>query len=344
MQKDFWSNSTVAVLGAGSWGTVLAHLASKNVREVRLWARDEMLVREINATRVNARYHPELTLGEKVRAYSQWEKVFPSVNAGNGPDLVVWGLPSRVCREQAKILARHLRGDEIIIHATKGVEEGSLKRISEVLLEELPTPRVGVISGPNLSREMAKGEPAATVIASRFDEVIDAGQKVFSSPGLRVYGLKDIIGVEWAGTLKNILAISAGALDALGLGWNSRAMLITRGLAEMVRFGKAMGAEQDTFLGLAGIGDLLATASSPLSRNYRVGYRMAKGEKLPAILADLGSTAEGVRTTEIIYAFAKERGISMPIMEAVWRVLSGAVNVQDGLHELMVRPLEPGVA
>ncbi len=332
-EKDFWRKANIAVLGGGSWGTVLAYLASHNCSSVRLWVRSEERARTINATRANPAYVQELTLNERVKAYSDLERVFEGE-----VQMVIWALPSAVCREQAKVVAPYFRGDEIVIHATKGVEEGSLKRISQILREELPCRRVGVVSGPNLASEVARNEPAATVVASVFNEVVSAGQAVFSTERFRVYSANDEIGVEWAGTLKNILAIAAGALDAMELGWNARAMLITRGLAEMVRFGTAMGAETSTFLGLAGMGDLLATCSSVLSRNYRVGARLAKGEKLEEILRDLGSTAEGVRTTQSVCEFAQKRRISMPITEGVYHLLKGGISVRDVMHGLMTRP------
>jgi len=325
-QKDFWRNSRVAVIGSGNWGTALSNLLAANCLEVRLWGRSEELARAINATRTNEAHMPGLRLHERVHAFSSEERTFEG-----GVQAVIWALPSGATRQRAKEIAPLLRGDEIVLHATKGIEEGSLKRMSEILLEELPCRRVGVISGPNLAHEVAHGEPAGTVVASRFDEVIEAGRVLLSSDRFRIYGGKDVVGVEWAGALKNILAIASGALDALKLGWNTRAFLITRGLAEMVRFGVAMGAKESTFLGLAGVGDLLATCSSNLSRNYRVGFRLAQGEPLERILTELGSTAEGVRTAQAVWEFASKHHISMPITESVHRLLDGRVLAQDGL-------------
>lgn len=300
-EKDFWRNSKIAVIGGGSFGTALANIVARNSLEVRMWVRNEEHARAINATRVNQQYLPMLDLRPNLTAVSDLDRIFEG-----GVQAVIWALPSKVCRQEAKHLAHYFRGDEVVLHATKGVEEGSLKRISVILQEELPCRRIGVVSGPNLAHEIARGEPAATVVASNFEEVVAAGKSLLGTERFRIYCDDDVIGVEWAGALKNILAIASGALDALQLGWNARALLITRGLAEMVRFGVAMGANQATFLGLAGVGDLLATCSSPLSRNYRVGLRLAKGEKLEAILADLGSTAEGVRTTQSVWAFAQQ--------------------------------------
>jgi glycerol-3-phosphate dehydrogenase (NAD(P)+) len=333
MKKAFWSNSHIAILGGGSFGTVLANLAAKNVAHVSLYVRAEDQARQLNSTRMNPSYVKELVLDSKIRAVSQYEKVFET-----SPELVVFALPSHATREQSKIIARHLKGHELILHATKGIEEQSLKRISEVLREELPLMRIGAISGPNLAGEIAKNEPAATVIASPFREVIEAGEQVFSTDRFRVYTSTDIVGVEWGGTLKNIFAIASGILDSVGFGWNTRALLLSRGLAEIVRFGVAMGAEPETFLGLSGMGDLIATCSSNQSRNFRVGYQLAKGEKLEDVIANLGQVAEGVRTTKIVYEFARERNVEMPITEAVYKILQGQWSVEQGVQHLMTRP------
>jgi glycerol-3-phosphate dehydrogenase (NAD(P)+) len=332
IQKDFWSKSKVAIIGGGSFGTVLAQLVSSNALEVRLWVRTDDQARTINATRTNPHFIKDVVLAPNIKAYSDPAKIFEG-----GVQAVIWALPSSVCREQAKRLAPYFSGDEILLHATKGIEEGTLKRISEVLREEIPCPRIGVISGPNLAVELAHGEPAATVVASNFDEVIEAGKSLLHNERFRVYTDHDMIGVEWAGTLKNILAIASGALDAMKLGWNARALLVTRGLAEIVRFGEALGAKQSTFLGLAGIGDLLATCSSPLSRNYRVGYKLAQGEKLEKVIEELGAVAEGVRTVTSVRDFARKHAISMPITEAVYHLLQNDASVQQILHQLMTR-------
>jgi glycerol-3-phosphate dehydrogenase (NAD(P)+) len=334
-EKAFWSNSKVAVIGSGSFGTVLATLVAKNCREVRLWARSEEQVRAMNSTRMNPTYVTQLQLAPTITAYSDIERVFE----GGGVQAVIWALPSQVCRQEAKNLARFFRGDEILLHSVKGVEEGTLKRISTILREELPCPRIGVISGPNLAEEIARGDPAATVVASNFEEVVEVGRMLLATDNFRVYCGRDVIGVEWAGALKNILAIASGAVEAMKLGWNARGLLITRGLAEMVRFGVAMGAKEETFLGLSGVGDLLATCSSPLSRNYRTGMRLALGEPLDRVLAELGSTAEGVKTTRSVREFARKHGIEMPVTEGVYHLLEGQMPVSDIIHELMTRSL-----
>lgn len=333
MKKAFWSNSKIAVLGGGSFGTVLANLAAKNVGQVTLYVRAEDQARQMNSTRMNPNYVKELVLDEKIRAVSSYDKVFESPL-----DLVVFALPSSATRDQAKLIAKYLKGHELVLHATKGIEEQSLKRISTVLKEELPVSRIGAISGPNLANEIAKNEPAATVVASPFKEVIEAGEQVFSGPRFRVYTSDDLVGVEWGGTLKNIFAIASGILDSVGFGWNTRALLLSRGLAEIVRFGVAMGAKPDTFLGLSGMGDLIATCSSNQSRNFRVGYQLAKGEKLEDVIANLGQVAEGVRTTKIVYEFARSRNVEMPITEVVYQILQGTWTVEQGVAHLMTRP------
>lgn len=334
MKRDFWRNSKVAVIGGGSWGSVLAKVVAQNCGEVRVWMRDVEQARAINSTRSNPDYVSEMTLPQNILAVNDIERVFEN----GGVQAIIWALPSKACREQAKRFAPFLRGDEIILHATKGIEEGTMKRVSVMLREELPCPRIGVISGPNLASEIARDEPAATCIASEYDEVVEAGVAMLTTPGFRVYSADDVIGIEWAGTLKNIYAIASGALDELKFGWNTRSLMITRGLAEMVRFGTAMGGKEGTFLGLAGVGDLFATCSSPLSRNYRVGAMLARGKKIDDALKELGAVAEGVRTTQIISKFAAERGIYMPITQGVNEIVSGKRPVVEVLKSLMQKP------
>ncbi|RYG53581.1 NAD(P)-dependent glycerol-3-phosphate dehydrogenase, partial [bacterium] len=313
MKKDFSSRSIVAIVGGGAWGSVLASLIGRNAHEVRVWVRDEESAREMNAGKSAPRYLTDFRFPETVRIMSDIERVL------NGePNVVIWALPAKAGRERAKEFAKYFNGSELVLHATKGIEEGSMKRVSQILVEELPLRRVGVISGPNLAQEIAREEPAATVIASAFDEVVQVGTDLLKNPFFRVYPASDVAGVEWAGTLKNIYAIASGMLDALNYGQNARSLLLTRGLAEMVRFGVVMGADAGTFLGLAGVGDLMATCSSPLSRNYRVGVSLAQGNSLDQALTELQLTAEGVRTTQIVAEFARERRIPMPIADALY--------------------------
>lgn len=330
MKKDFWSSSRVLILGGGSFGTVLANLIAKNCEQVTLYVRDEDQARAMNSTRTNPHYLQNLELDSKIKAVSDYERAFESHQ-----DLVLFAFPAAVTREQAKRVAPLMKGHEIVLHATKGIEESSLKRISEVLKEELPVLRIGAISGPNLASEIAQNEPAATVVASVFEEVVIAGCQLLQGQRFRTYPAQDIIGVEWGGTLKNIYAIASGILDSLGLGWNTKSFMLSMALSEMVIFGKAMGAKPETFLGLSGMGDLIATCSSNQSRNFRVGYSIAKGESLEEVLRDLGQVAEGVRTAKIVYPFAKERKVEMPIAESVYKILMNEWTVQEGIHYLM---------
>jgi glycerol-3-phosphate dehydrogenase (NAD(P)+) len=333
MKKDFWSDQSVLVLGGGAWGTVLAQLVSTHVRKVTIWMRDEDLVRSVNATRTNEDYASGLTLEKNIKATHELDPAFQEK-----PLVVIWALPSKIIRQKARELSPHFSGRELIFHATKGIELESLKTTSEILLEELPCRRIGVISGPNLADEIKDGKPAATVIASDFLEVIEAGIELFSSPYFRVYGSKDVVGVEWAGALKNILAIASGALDGLQMGWNARAFLYTRGIAEMSRFAEIFGGKRETFMGLSGFGDVIATCSSTCSRNYQVGKLLGEGKSLETILESTGITAEGVRTTRAVAAYARRQGLHMPITFAVDSLLDGKLSAAQALQALLQSP------
>ena len=331
MKKDFWSKSRVVVFGGGNWGTVLANLATRNCAEVIVIVRSEELARSVNSTKTNTEYLPDFKLSDKIKAVSTFDKAFEA-----GPaQAVIWAIPSKPTREQAKLISKYFNGEEILIHATKGVEAGSLKRMSTVLKEEIPCPRIGALSGPNLAHEVARGDPAGTIIASRFEEVIQSGRAIFSSPTFKVFGSSDMIGVEWCGVLKNVLAIAAGCVDSLGLGWNARATLLTGGLAEMVRFGTVLGAETQTFLGLAGLGDMLATCSSPLSRNYRVGQGIGQGKSLKEVVDSLGSVAEGVHTAESVWTYAQARDIHMPITKGVYLLTQGQLSPAEFVKQTL---------
>ncbi len=332
MSKAFWSKSTVAILGGGSFGTVLSNLIAKNCDSVRVYVRAEDQARAMNSTRMNPSVFKDLVLDSKVKAFSDYERLFEvPVN------VVISALPSHATRSAAKTYGKFLQGSELVLHATKGIEEGTLKRMSVVLREELPIGRVGVISGPNLAAEIAKGDPAATVVASAFEEIIEAGERLLSSEKMRVYGSNDVAGIEWAGTLKNIFAIASGMLEAKGYGFNTKAMMLSRGLAEMVRFSVAMGADAKTFIGVAGVGDLIATCSSNQSRNFRVGFHLAQGDTLAEVLEELGQVAEGVRTARTISAYARQNGIAMPITDALAAIVDGKLTVEQGMAQLMVR-------
>ncbi|HMI92005.1 MAG TPA: NAD(P)H-dependent glycerol-3-phosphate dehydrogenase, partial [Polyangiales bacterium] len=267
----------VAVIGSGSWGTTLAKVAGENGRKVLLWARRPELCEEINRTRRNQSYLPDIALPPSLEATPDLERVCASAK------LLVVVVPSHGMREIAYALGNHLDGEHVIVHATKGIERESFKRMSEVLREETCVRKIGVLSGPNLARELALGQPAGTLIASRYAEVFARCQQVFGNGYFRVYASQDVIGAEVGGAFKNVVALAAGVASGLGLGDNSKALLITRGLAEMAKLGMAMGGELVTFAGMAGIGDLIATCSSTLSRNHQVGERLARGETIEQI-------------------------------------------------------------
>ncbi|MBX3466556.1 MAG: NAD(P)-dependent glycerol-3-phosphate dehydrogenase [Planctomycetes bacterium] len=322
----------VAVVGGGSWGTTLAHLAAMaGDEEVVLWMRDAEAVREVNEARTNRRYLGDVTLAPTVRATTELGDAVPDAR------LVIVCVPSSAFREVAGQAGEFVTGDQVLLSATKGLEPRTFVRMSQVLAEETCARKVGAISGPNLAKELIAGQPGATVVASRYREAIVVGAQLLHSRVLRVYGNLDVKGVELAGALKNVIAIATGVAHGLGLGVNVRAMLITRGLAEVQRLGVRLGADALTFSGLAGIGDLLATASSELSRNFRVGLGLAQGRALEAVLDELGEVAEGVNTTRVALELARSVDVPLPIIEGVGRLLFQGATPGSVLDDLMTR-------
>lgn len=321
-----------AVLGGGSWGTTLAHLAAQTGdEEVLLWLRDAEVVREVNERRTNRRYLGDVALARRVRATTSLEE------AVKGTRLVIVAVPSGAFRGVCAQAGEFVTGDQVLLSATKGLEPATFVRMSQVISEETCARKVGAISGPNLAKELIAGQPSATVVASRFKEAIVVGAKLLHSRALRVYGNPDVKGVELAGALKNVIAIGCGVAQGLGFGLNVRSMLITRGLAEVQRLGVKLGAEPLTFSGLAGIGDLLATCSSELSRNFRVGLGLARGKALQAILDELGECAEGVNTTRVALELARSVDVPLPITEGVGRLLFSGATPASVLDDLMTR-------
>ncbi len=299
----------VTILGAGAWGSALASLAIANGHEVRVWSR-----------------RGSQTLAEVIQ----------------GADIVL----SAVSIKGVRVIATELQslpmsGETIFVTATKGLDPQTTCTPSQIWQEAFPTHAVVVLSGPNLSKEIQQELPAASVVASSVMTAAEFVQAVFSSDRFRVYTNSDPLGVELGGTLKNVMAIAAGVCDGLQLGTNAKAALVTRGLTEMVRIGLHWGAKMETFYGLSGLGDLLATCNSPLSRNYQVGYQLAGGKTLAEILAHLEGTAEGVNTTQVLVQRAKQQNIPMPITEQVYRLLQGEITPRQGLLELMLRDKKP---
>ncbi len=321
----------VGVVGGGSWGTTLAHLFAVAGNRVSLCVRRVEQAEELNTSHTNERYLPGHRIHEDVTGVTDLKWI-----AQQCP-VVVIAVPSSGIRQTAFEMGEFLQGDQILISATKGLEEGTFRRMTEVLREETCCKKIGALSGPNLAREIMEGHPAATAIASRYMDVVSRVSELLASSALRVYGNEDVIGAELAGALKNILASAAGVASGLGMGDNAKAFLITRGLAEISRLGVAAGADPLTFVGLTGVGDLMATCASPLSRNHQVGKRLGEGESLDDILGDMVMVAEGVKTTRVAREFADRLGVEMPITEGVYRLLYDGVDPADVVGELMGR-------
>lgn len=322
----------VGVVGAGSWGTTLAKVLGDNGHQTLLWTRREALCNELNEKRTNSAYLPDAELPAAVEGTTDLARV------GRECRLILLVVPSHGLRATARELGAHLTGEHVLVHAVKGIEEGSFKRMSEVLREETCVRKLGVLSGPNLARELAARQPTGTLVASRYDEAFERCHAALNNQYFRVYAGTDVIGAEIGGAFKNIVALAAGVAAGLGLGENTKALLLTRGLSEMARFGAAMGADVLTFGGMAGIGDLIATCSSALSRNHQVGARLAKGESLAAIQADMRMVAEGVKTTRAAHQFATAKGLDLPIVRAVHHLLYEGGDVPTLLSDLMSIP------
>ncbi|WP_201253376.1 NAD(P)H-dependent glycerol-3-phosphate dehydrogenase [Nodularia spumigena] len=301
--------TTIAILGAGAWGIALADLASANGHQVRVWSRRRVA---------------------NLETVIQGAEIILSAIAMKGVSDVV-----------SQVQSFPLSPQTIFVTATKGLDPKTTCTPSQIWQTAFPHHPVVVLSGPNLSKEIQQSLPAATVVASNYTPAAEFVQLVFSSPRFRVYTNPDPLGVELGGTLKNIIAIAAGVCDGLHLGTNAKAALVTRGLTEMVRIGNSWGAKTETFYGLSGLGDLLATCNSPLSRNYQVGYQMTLGQTLPEILANLPGTAEGVNTCQVLVQRAKHHNIAVPITEQVYRLLQGEVTTRQALEELMLRDIKP---
>lgn len=322
----------IAVIGGGAFGTTLASLLAEIGRKVVLWVREEGLARAISRRHVNDLFLPGFRLPRGLRATTDLHGLVPRA------PVVLIVVPSEYFRGVARAVGEVIEGDQVLVHATKGIEVATFQRMSEVLREETCALKVGVLSGPNLSGEIMAGKPAGAVIASRYDEVVATVQALFSGSRLRTYGGRDVTGVEVGGSFKNIIALAAGAVDALGMGDNAKALLLTRGLGEMARFGVALGSDVFTFLGLAGLGDLMATCGSRLSRNYRFGERLAAGETPERIRADMTNVAEGVPTAAAVYRQAVGLGLDLHIVRAVHAVLYEGWTVPEALAWLQSNP------
>ena len=325
------SPAQVAVIGAGSWGTTLSLLVAGAGHQVRLYARNPAHAAAIARDRANARYLPGVSLPPPIAVTSDLAA------ACAGAALVLLVVPSQAMRETATALAP-LVGEAVLLSATKGFERGTLARMSEVIAEAVPAARdrICALSGPNLALEIARGMPAASVVAGPA-AVVARARDLLMSEQFRCYTSDDLVGVEMGGALKNIIAIGAGLGDGLAAGDNAKAAFMTRGIAEIGRLGVAAGANPLTFAGLAGLGDLVATCASPLSRNYRLGAALAGGRRLPEILAELGQVAEGVSATETALALGQRYGVELPITAQMHEILFNGKAPLLALADLMRR-------
>jgi glycerol-3-phosphate dehydrogenase (NAD(P)+) len=305
----------VTVLGGGSWGTTVAALAAANAPTV-LWARDPQVAQEIDEEHRNTRYLDERLLPTALCATADLGEALDRA------DVVVFGVPSHSLREVARDAAEHIRAWVPLLSLIKGLEQSSRLRPTQVITQELPGHPVGLLAGPNLAREVLDGYAAASVVATADADVALALQPLFRSRVFRVYRNEDVLGSEMGGVLKNVIAIASGMADGLGVGDNTRAMVITRGLAEITRLGEAMGADPRTFSGLTGLGDLMATCMSPLSRNRRVGEELARGKSLEQVTAEMNQVAEGVKSARTVMQLAEEYGVTMPIAAEVDAVIN----------------------
>lgn len=327
---------SLSVIGGGAWGTAIAtHLAGKGFA-VTLWAYEPEVVKEINSARINSMYLPGIALDPKVAATAD-------MKAACAADIIFFVVPSHVMEGAVKTMAPLLKPGAIVVSATKGIENKKLRLPSEIFDELLPPEaarRLVCLTGPTFAREVAQGLPAAITAASRAPEAAAAVQEILSDRRMRVYIHGDIIGAELGGAVKNVVAIAAGISDGLKLGLNARAALITRGLAEMARLGRAMGANNETFAGLAGIGDLILTATGDLSRNRMVGMRLGEGESLAAITAGMKAVAEGVLTSRSVHGLSEKKGVEMPVCREVFHVCHEGKEPRAAVLDLMGRSLK----
>jgi glycerol-3-phosphate dehydrogenase (NAD(P)+) len=327
----------VAIIGAGSWGTALSLTLSNLGHAVRLWAYEEEVVESIRARHENELFMPGVRLPESVIPTHDLAEALRSA------EIVFTVMPSHVCRTLYEQMLPHLGPEMIFVSATKGLDTERLMRMSEVFRSVVDTrfsPRLAVLSGPSFAREVARGDPTALVVASEDRAAAQTIQKEFSSRTLRFYTSSDVVGVEFGGAVKNVIAIAAGVVEGLGLGHNPTAALITRGLVEMTRLACACGARRETLAGLAGMGDLVLTCTGHLSRNRTVGVELGRGRKLADIIGPMRMVAEGVKTTAATVALAARHCVEMPITQQVNRILEGQTSPRDAIRDLMERTLK----
>lgn len=323
----------VAVVGAGSWGTTLSAVLAEKLNKVNLWARRQELAEEINELHSNSTYLPGIELPPNIHASSNLAE------ATKGAEIIVLAVPSRYLRGVLEELKPHVSRETFFLSVTKGIEQQTAKRMSEVIMDvlEVDEEKIAVLSGPNHAEEVIRKIPTATVVASKNLKLAEKVQDLFMRSYFRVYTHDDVIGVELGAAVKNVIAIAVGISDGLGYGDNTRATLITRGLAEMMRLGVACGAKPLTFLGLSGIGDLVATATSHHSRNRNFGEEIGKGRKMNEIISKMRMVVEGINSAKSVMELAKIKNVEMPITHEVYRILYEDKKPQDSVSSLMER-------
>lgn len=326
------TKQTIAILGPGSWGTALGQVLNDNGHTVRIWGNVPEQIDEINKEHTNKRYFKDVILDENIKGYKDLTEAL------DGVDAVLFVVPTKVTRLVAKQVAQALKHKVVVMHASKGLEPDSHKRLSEVLEEEIPAElrsEIVVVSGPSHAEETIVRDLTLISAASKDLETASYVQNLFSNHYFRLYTNNDVIGVETAGALKNIIAVGAGALHGLGYGDNAKAAIIARGLTEITRLGVAMGANPLTYSGLSGVGDLIVTGTSVHSRNWRAGDQLGRGEKLEDIEANMGMVIEGISTTKAAYELAQELGVYMPITQAIYSVIYQGTSIHDAIKEIM---------
>lgn len=322
------------VLGGGSWGTALAQLMAAQGFATNIWLRDEPTASDINKKHENSRYLPGFKLAASLKASLNPTEAFEDA------ELCLMAIPCQSARSVLRSLAEHFKPGLPVVCVSKGIELDTLKPMSEVIAEELPQVRYGILSGPSFAAEVVAGMPTAVSIGCAEKTLAEELRAVFSCETFRAYSSRDVIGVEMGGALKNVIAIAAGVSDGLGFGYNARAALITRGLAEISRLGEALGATPSTFMGLSGMGDLVLTCTGDLSRNRQVGLKLAEGKSLEVIRSEMRMVAEGIKTTEAAVALGDKLQVDLPVARSVQALLSGEVSAHDAVKALMNRDLK----
>jgi glycerol-3-phosphate dehydrogenase (NAD(P)+) len=324
-------SAKIAVVGAGSWGTALATVLDSKGIKLNLWIREEDLLETVKETRENVLYLPGVKLGENINPMGDMEESI------KGCETIIFAVPSHALRNVVKTLAPSIKSDQRLVNVAKGLDPGTLKRLSEVIREALPDNKVAAVSGPSHAEEVGRGMPTTVVAACPDRKMAEYVQDLFMAPAFRVYTNPDIIGVEMGGALKNVIALGAGISDGLGYGDNTKAALMTRGIVEIARLGVKMGAKSTTFAGLSGIGDLIVTCTSMHSRNRRAGIEIGQGKSLDEVLGGTRMVVEGVKATQAAYELSVLHGIDMPITKEIYKVLFEGADVKKSVDNLMLR-------